>query len=260
MNRPRNQEAITGVSRLHKFREGFYLLLSRAFLKEADGAFLRDVSNFLISLQHCSELTEISRDGDIRQGKALLANLVDGETQEQDTFLQDLARDYASLFLGVGRKTVPICESFYRSRNGLLFQEPYFEVKRRYQEIGQAGDADFTEPADHLSVELGHMGNLCRLMVEAIEKSSEGVSFYLRSQKGFLTTHLRAWVPEFCTRLIETRRPTFYIGMTYLLRGYILGDERLLDAIGGIRGHNGEAFHGCEEAGFSKGGGEHPPE
>ena len=79
---------------------------------------------------------------------------------DEEVVLGDLARYYASLFLGVGPENVSLCESAYRNERGLLFQNAYFDILEKYREVGLGKREDFPEPEDHLSLELAYMAHL----------------------------------------------------------------------------------------------------
>lgn len=232
MDKSNSQPSFNPLTGVNRFREMFYLFLSRGFSKEVDKAFLQNTSEILTSLEDLSGFEEISQEQDIQRGKELLRSFFREIKQtEGEMVLRDLAKDYAALFLGVGEKTVSLCESVYQSRSGALFQDSYFEVKERYQEMGLEKSEDFPEPDDHLSVELVHMASLCRLSIDSIENNTGKQQYYLRSQKEFLKKHLLSWVPEFSLRLEEASHSKFYNSLAYLLNGYIKMDDNLLDSL-----------------------------
>jgi len=231
-NRPDNQESINALAGVNTFRGTFYLFLSRAFSKEVDKAFMQNVSEMISSLDDLSNHTDIFQEENVQKGKQLLKDfLKEGAEREEDIVLKDLARDYADLFLGVGGTTISLSESAFRSRTGLLFQDSFFEVKTKYEEIGLAKSEDFNEPDDHLSLELDYMAHLCRLSTDTLEKDRGKHLALLGDQRVFLEEHLIAWIPAFSGNLIETSQSKFYNAMAYLLIGYINVDAGLLDSL-----------------------------
>jgi TorA maturation chaperone TorD len=232
MDKSENQESINPMVGVNQFREMLYLFLSRAFSKEADKAFLWNASKILNSLESLSDLREVTHEEDIQSGKYLLREFFkEIEGKEQEKVLIDLSREYAASFLGVGGRTVALCESVYQGQSGSLFQESYFEVKERYDEIGMVKSEDFKDPDDHLSVELAHMANLCRLMIDSSGNNSGQLLYYLKSQKEFLQKHLMPWIPELSKGLKEASHSTFYRSMAHLLDGYIKMDGDLIDSL-----------------------------
>jgi TorA maturation chaperone TorD len=232
MGKSDNQESINPMVGVNQFREMLYLFLSRAFSKEADKVFLSNASKILDSLENLSDLREIAHEEDIQSGKHLLKEFFEKiEGKEQEKVLTDLSREYAASFLGVGEKTVALCESVYRGQRGSLFQESYFEVKERYKEMGMEKSEDFKDPDDHLSVELAHMAHLCRFMIDSPGNNSGQLVNYLKSQREFLQKHLMSWIPELSEGMKEASHSTFYTSMAYLLDGYIKMDSRLIDSL-----------------------------
>jgi len=228
MDNPEEQASNKHLAGVNQFREMLYLFLSRAFSKEADQAFLQDSLKILNSLEDLSDLVEISQEEDIQNGKRLLREFFkEIEGREPEKVLIDLSRDYAASFLGIGGKTVALCESVYHGQSESLFQESYFEVKERYMEIGLEKSKDFTEPDDHLSVELAHMANLCRLIIGSDENGTEQLN-YLRAQQKFMQKHLISWVPAFFESLREVNSSIFYRSLGYILNGYIKVDASLI--------------------------------
>jgi TorA maturation chaperone TorD len=232
MNKSANQESISPNIGVNQFREMLYLFLSRAFSKEADEALLWNASEILNSLEDLSDLPEISQEENIQSGKNLLRGFFkEIEGKEQEKVLTDLSREYAASFLGVGERTVALCESIYQYQSSSLFQESYFEVKERYKEIGMEKSDDFKDPDDHLSVELALMAHLCRLTINASGNNSGKLLYYLKSQEEFLKQHLIQWVPELSEGLKETTHSTFYRSMAHLVDGFIKMDGVLIDSL-----------------------------
>jgi TorA maturation chaperone TorD len=171
-------------------------------------------------------------DPDIEVGRTLLKTFFSGlKDDDADNMAQGLAREYASLFLGVGPVTVSPCESVYRSTSGLLYQSTLFDVQQSYREIGMAKSDLYQEPDDHMAVELSYMARLCEMTQEAAGIESEQALRCLRLQQDFLDAHLLLWVPLFSQRLIAASPPGFYRAMAHLLEGYIGIDSRLIDSM-----------------------------
>jgi TorA maturation chaperone TorD len=216
---------------VNQFREMLYLFLSRAFSKETDQAFLGNASKILDSLETLSEVREITHGEDIQRGKDLLREFFkEIQGKEEEEVLIDLSREYAASFLGVGDETVSLCESVYQGKTGSLFQESYFEVKERYAGIGMEKSESFSEPEDHLSVELAYMAILCRLTTESGETGGPQIN-YLRGQREFLQEHMIPWVPAFLKRLKEVNVSPFYKAWGYILNGYLKMDLVLIDSL-----------------------------
>jgi len=75
---------------------------------------------------------------------------------------QDLAVEYAGLFLNMRLVSVAPFESVYTSPEHLLMQEARDEVLSEYRREGLDKVKDFKEPEDHIALELGFMAYLCQ--------------------------------------------------------------------------------------------------
>jgi len=220
---------------LGQFREAFYLLLSRAFSREPDQEMLKSAEQVSRGLLDAWELMELPSDPDVQAGKTLLETFFSELPQRNaDELIEQLARQYAALFLGVGPKTVSLCESVYRSKFGLLYQSTLFDVQQSYREIGMAKSDQYREPDDHIAVELSYMARLCNMTRGAASAGRAGRAQalqHLRLQQAFLKGHLLQWVPRFSQDLIVTAPPGFYRAFAHLLKGYIGIDGRLIDSM-----------------------------
>ena len=220
---------------LAQFREAFYLLLSRTFSRELDQEMLKGAEQVSRGLLEAWELMEIPSNPDVETGKTLLETFFsEFREKEGDGVIEELAREYAALFLGVGPKTVSLCESVYRSKFGLLYQSTLFDVQQSYREIGMAKSDQYREPDDHIAVELSYMARLCNMTREAVSAGRAGRAQalqYLSLQRAFLEGHLLQWVPRFSQDLIAAASPGFYRAIAHLLKGYIGIDGRLIDSM-----------------------------
>jgi putative dimethyl sulfoxide reductase chaperone len=216
--------------KVHQFREMLFLFLSRSFSREVDRPFLQslfDVSNSLQASLKDAEETSLSRGRDLL--KSFCSEI---RAADEEVVLGDLARHYAFLFLGVGSENVALCESAYRNEKGLLFQTAYFDTLERYRKVGLGKREDFSEPEDHLSLELAYMAHLSHWSISSIEAArEEEMKKYYQYQKSFLKDHLLLWIPQFSSSLSEVSPSTFYRALAYLLQGYIQVDFEFLDSL-----------------------------
>ena len=109
---------------------------------------------------------------------------------------QALQVEYAHLFLLP--EGVKPYESVYRSREPLMRQESWEQVKRFYRENGLAPDLSQLHPEDHASVELACMAYLA-------EHDTERTV-----QNKFLEQHLLQWLPDFLRDLKQNPYAEFY--------------------------------------------------
>ena len=180
------KQSDTSIEVLGGFRLAFYLLLSRAFSREPNKAVLKNMEQISGTLMDVWETLGLPSDPDIEAGRELLKTFFSRlKDDDADTMAQGLAREYASLFLGVGAVTVSPCESVYRSTSGLLYQSALFEVQQSYREIGMAKSDLYQEPDDHIAVELSYMARLCELTQEAVDAEREQALALSRAPAGF---------------------------------------------------------------------------
>lgn len=226
------EEPTATAADLNQFRASFYLLLSKSFSRELDRDTLKSIDKALEALIEAFDLLEIPPEENFQTGKKILRAFFEQTRHEDDTdVIAELARCYASLFLGVGSRTVSPCESIYRGEARRLFQSSHFEAQQAYREIGMAKSEGYHEPDDHIAVELGYMARLCELTQEAVEVSRERQAHYLTLQKEFLEKHLLSWIPDFSRDLLESTQSPLYQGMAHLLNGYIKADNQLIKSM-----------------------------
>jgi putative dimethyl sulfoxide reductase chaperone len=218
------------LTKVHQFREMLYLFLSKSFSKEVDSLFLQSVYEVSKSLKASFKEAE---EGPLSRGIEFLARFCEeARRADEEAVLGDLARDYAALFLGVGPENVALCESAYRTERGLLFQGPYFDILERYKEAGLGKRDDFSEPEDHLSLELVYMAHLSRRTLSSAETGNEqDAERDCRYQSHFLKEHLLQWVPRFSKGLSEISPSAFYKALAHLLEGYLKMDVEFLDSL-----------------------------
>ena len=218
------------LTKVHQFREMLYLFLSRSFSREVDKAFLQNLFEVSYSLQ--DSLKDIE-ESSLSRGRELLESFCkEIRGADEEVVLGDLARHYAFLFLGVGPENIALCESAYRNERGLLFQNAYFDILEKYREVGLGKREDFSEPDDHLSLELAYMAHLSHWTFSSIETGKEEeVEKFHQYQRDFLKGHLLPWIPHFVRGLSEVSSSTFYKALAYLLEGYIKIDFEFLDSL-----------------------------
>ena len=157
--------------------------------------------------------------------------------KELDTaFAAELA-EAARVFFGMGprsaQKAFPY-ESVYTSEGGRMMQDAYSEVLRLYRAAGFAKDPGFTEPEDHLAVELAFMVRLCERAVEALRAGDEAAAeAALAEQRAFVRAHLLNWVPAFARDMKASAESGFYAHLATFTEAYLAADaEALAEVVG----------------------------
>jgi putative dimethyl sulfoxide reductase chaperone len=210
------------ISDLIKGRIGFYDLLSRMFLVEIDQPLLDNLrqADFVVTVDNA----------DLNEGYALWCEF---QKRVDEGTLVNLAVDYVRAFIGTGRDgdgaAYPY-ESIYTSPEHLIMQDSRDEVLALYRSEGMGKDDSFTEPEDHVALELSFMAHLNRRALELFESGSEreGID-YLNKQKAFLDGHLLNWVPAFCDNIAKFAQEPLYLGLAKVTRGFLAVDKAVLD-------------------------------
>ncbi|MFU0841342.1 MAG: hypothetical protein ACFWTZ_01775 [Burkholderia sp.] len=110
---------------------------------------------------------------------------------------EDLSREYAKLFLGVGEITLPLCESAWTSEKHLLSQKAQLDVRKAYSDAGVACSGFMGLPDDHIGIELGFMA------VQILRED-------LRAASDFFSEHPARWLPALAKALSEHPDARFY--------------------------------------------------
>lgn len=144
----------------------------------------------------------------------------------EDRLLEDLAVEYAALFLGPGGHISPH-ESAHLPDDGTLWGQASGEVKAYIEAAGFTYRADFHGIPDHIGVELEFMADLARR--EAIawqdEDFTQAVNC-LSYQKKFLSEHLIKWVGPFCAKVMDLAELPFYREIARLTAGFIESEQQ----------------------------------
>jgi TorA maturation chaperone TorD len=139
--------------------------------------------------------------------------------------LEDLAVEYAHLFLGPGQHISPH-ESVQHQRDdgqwGQLWGESTVEIKKFIESSGLKYTDDYKGLPDHISVELEFMQQVTQREEQAwIEEDNATALVCLKNEKKFIEEHLARWVPIFCEKVIKAAELPFYRDMAGLTKKFI---------------------------------------
>lgn len=218
--------------RLFQSRRDMYRFLSRLYVLEVDQA-------LLAALYEIKPPRECPNE-DMAEGYQLMeAFLQESRGRETQTVLDDLAVDYARIFLSAGvaqGKAAFPYESVYTSRRHLMMQESRNEVVALYAARGVTPVKDmYRVPEDHLGLLLEYMAVLCQECVDQSEASTterqecvEHPEASLTEQQAFLKEHLNNWVPAFAGEVLKYAATDFYKGLAKLTRGFLAAEGALI--------------------------------
>ncbi|WML40192.1 molecular chaperone TorD family protein [Neobacillus sp. OS1-2] len=185
---------------------------------------------YLLFQQPTNKLLEEIRDKAIFQGLAedheggkILCHFFDGLSVEQ---INNENEEYQRLFVGPGPLAAPPWESYYRSKEQLLFEEWMYEIREQYHQFGLRYVKENNEPDDHLLLELEFMMFLANLSLQ--ETNPKKILELISSQIFFLEKHLTVWIPFFCAKVIENTTSRLYLGTAMVLVDFVCFDKTFL--------------------------------
>ncbi|ULT55280.1 molecular chaperone TorD family protein [Neobacillus drentensis] len=191
-------------------RRNFYKILHTLFLEPAKHHLLFNkglVRNF-------DELKEF------HEGGRILADAFEQLTTNEKVNTE--REEYCRLFIDPGVLVAPPWESYYRSKEHLLFEEWTLQVRELYHQFGLQSIHENNEPEDHLLLEIEFMIFLIELSLQALD--IEKVQELISSQIDFLKDHLTIWIPEFCKRVVDHTTSRLYLGAAMVLEDFLIFD------------------------------------
>ncbi|MFH1573169.1 MAG: molecular chaperone TorD family protein [Acidobacteriota bacterium] len=215
---------------VNRFRESLYSFLSRLFSREVDPGFWHAIQDSIGAIHWVEDSSGCPGHDDIVaafRGLKEFSRAV--ERRDAAEVLRELGRQYAFLFLGVGRETVPLCESAYTGATATLYQDAYFDVRKKLEDSGLRKAEGCAEPEDHVAIELAHMACLSRRMGVNLSEGATVGPDVLANQRGFLTGHLLNWAPDLAERITTVSPGSFYAPAARLLAGFLRLDQELID-------------------------------
>ncbi len=139
-----------------------------------------------------------------------------------DAVFDELAADYAHLFLGPGALLAPPWESVYFNDERLVFQVQTSQVRAWYRRFGLEAANDGREPEDHIGLELAFVAHLSGLGLTALEAGDDAAfTETLEALRAFLNTHLLKWAPAWCRQVEAGASTAFYQAAARITRGVL---------------------------------------
>ncbi len=199
--------------------------------KKIEGARIRsNIYGFLSSLFREEITTEIL--GQIKEPaiKEILSEMgvkYDIFSQEdQDKLIENLAVEYARLFLGPDKHISPH-ESIHHKRNdgdwGTHWGASTVAIKKFIETTGLEYKPEYSGMPDHISVELEFMQEAARREAQAIEeKDLDGALYCQKIEKKFICDHLIKWIPIFCDKIISQAEISLYGDLADVTKKFII--------------------------------------
>ncbi len=216
---------------MHRNRRLMYSFLSRMYEREISADTLKELSDGQSQVLRVGPSSGAD-DKKLTEGFELFGKYLKSTAgRDPNQVKLELAVEYADLFLGVKGRPLHPSESVYLSREQSMYQESRDRVMSVYWKAGVDKTKEFTEPEDHIAVELQFMEYLCRRTVEALEKDEqeEAVKF-LQIQRDFIGEHLSRWVPRLAKDILASAEADFYRGVAEITDAFIHLDAKAVSA------------------------------
>ncbi|MEW6410711.1 MAG: molecular chaperone TorD family protein [Nitrospirota bacterium] len=198
---------------IEALKEELYLYnhLRHLFLKEPTKEILNEIGNIEVSPEN---------NDDVVTGLRLIVDSVKKNEDYLDKWIEDLAVEYARLFIGPANPPAPPYASFYLSESHFLMTDETIEVRKKYLEAGLSVKELYSVPDDHIGIELEFIYYLTGKTIESFEKGErEEASRFFEIRSDFIREHFSRWVPEFINNILNFTTEDLYRGSAILLRG-----------------------------------------
>jgi len=221
------------LSQIIRKRHIIYAFLKRVYEKELPKEVLAEMPE---KMKPLLAIAEVFPNAETRKVVKELVQFTDTiPSQDLDGLQTRLAADYARLFLSINKVPPHPSESIYRE--GAIMQHSRDEVLKTYWSFGVDKKKEFTEPEDHIAVELSFLMYLCEKAIEALKNGdAKEARRYIQGQKDFLERHVIKWVPKLVKDILNTGQTPFYKAIAILTREYVEMDlsatEDLLKQMG----------------------------
>jgi len=134
-----------------------------------------------------------------------------------------LAVDFADIYLTHALQASPY-ESVWLDEDGLVMQQPMFDLREWYARYGLAAEDWRTRSEDHLSLQLQFLAHL----LDGVQGESKAL---LQQAGEFMDEHLLMWLPEFASRVAHRCSTPYFAGVSLVTWSWC---ETLRDAIAEI--------------------------
>ena len=200
-----------------RIRSNIYGFLSSMYREEITAERLRQIKGPAIK----EVLSEMGIQYDIFSKK------------DQDQLLEDLAVEYARLFLGPDKHISPH-EAVHHQRDdgdwGVHWGGSTVDVKKFIETTGLEYKQEYSGMPDHISVELDFMKEAAGREAQAIEeKDWEGALYCQKMEKKFICDHLIKWIPTFCDKIISQAEISFYGDLADVTKDFITLESEEID-------------------------------
>ena len=113
-------------------------------------------------------------------------------------------------------------------------QEPAVlqDLAETYAAAGMIMVPERQERLDYVGVELEYVQQVAHQEVQAWQAGERtGAREFVQRQSTFVNAHLGAWVPAYVSAALEHARADFYRGHLLMLRGFVVEEQKRLEAV-----------------------------
>lgn len=151
-------------------------------------------------------------------GLMLMVSAARRNSSRLDAWLEELAGEFARVFIGSLKPLVVPYASFYLSDSRQLMTDETIEVRRRYLEAGMVIKELHRMPDDHIGTELEFLYYLANESASLLQQGRQAEATTFQAMKtDFISSHMALWVPQFAGQLAEATHEDFFKGAALLL-------------------------------------------
>jgi TorA maturation chaperone TorD len=210
-------------------RKTVYAFLSSMYAREVTKEIIAELQSRAGALSSLEPLKELG-NAKLNEGLERLGRyLKDSTGRDIEQVRLELAVEYAGLFLSVWGTPAHPSESAYATGGRLVMQKERDQVLAMYRSVGMDKAKDFTEPEDHIAVELQFMSFLADETAKAAGAGDrQKVRELLDLQDVFLEKHLGSWLGHLASDVMKQGRVDFYRGISLIADGFVEEDRKVI--------------------------------
>jgi len=216
--------------RIDRQRKGTYHLLALAFRSPTPQLLSTLTADEAVDLWWAA-LALLSHPVPAAGSLYLRPFLAEARTKELASMANDLLVEYCRLFMGPYSLPCAPYGSVYLD-GGRVMGPSTVDAVLRYRQTGLQTATVWSEPPDHIAVELEFLVHLsAKYCAAADSRKWEEAHQLLNVQRGFLRDHLGRWGPSFAERLSSAASCHLYRFLGEFLAAWLAFDRALLDAL-----------------------------
>jgi TorA maturation chaperone TorD len=196
-----------------------YNLLRHLFSKEPT----REIVSYIMNIPDVPAI-----DSDLSQGLAVIVGAANQNKERLDAWMEELAVEYARLFIGPEAPPAVPYASVYLSESRSLMTDETVAVRKNYLDAGLSVGDLYSMPDDHVGIELEFIYYLTRRIIELSEgEEQERAQKLVELRETFMKEHFSRWTPDFVDKIISSTNEDFYRGTALLLKGCVYETTRV---------------------------------